>query len=442
MVVLPNESAHAAKSVASQSVSTVLSMIIKFIPIDVRVFNADVLVNASLSMIQKSPSMVVSEFRPVNETRRELPFVIALRGYPPGMGPWETTIRIVAGVILLLGNAFFVVTEFALTRLRQHPKSEMEGSAGLERAWEMTERLEIHLTGCQLGISLTSILLGIITEPAVTQLFEPLFAVLELGATTQHTVSIVVAVIVINLAHKIWGEQAPTYLGVERPLQVARVFAPVLDWWTKITYPLIWFGDGAAKWTLGLFGVEITRSWADEDEEQVEGRAGLKRKIGELLSKGELDDERQQEVLNALDAGETTVREIMVPREEIVFLSLNDSVQQWVDRISETWMVRYPVIADEPEDFRGMLYVPALIAHHDQWTDSDLDLEGLLSEPFTVDGDLSVADLIDDLQQKKQEAALVLEDDRVVGFVTQTDAFESIVGELEDPFDEAFENVS
>lgn len=123
---------------------------------------------------------------------------------------------------MLLANAFFVATEFALTRLRQYRQEEIQENSGLSRAWKMTERLEIYLTGCQVGITSTSILLGVIAEPAVTQLIELLIAGAEIGSFTTHGISIVLSVVLINFAHTIWGEQTPTYLGVEKAKTVAR----------------------------------------------------------------------------------------------------------------------------------------------------------------------------------------------------------------------------
>ncbi len=133
----------------------------------------------------------------------------------------DIAVRLAAGFGLVLVNAFFVTTEFALTRIRQLPAEDFEGSRNLRRAWEMTERLEIYLTGCQLGISVSSILLGVIAEPAFTALLEPLFGAVDWSAGTRHVVAVTLAVVLMNLIHKIWGEQAPTYLGVERPREVS-----------------------------------------------------------------------------------------------------------------------------------------------------------------------------------------------------------------------------
>ena len=117
-----------------------------------------------------------------------------------------------------------------------------------------------ELTGCQLGITTTSILLGIVAEPAMTSLIAPVMTLIGLGGQMASVNAVVLAVILIKLVHKIWREQAPTYLGVEKPVEIARLTAPALHGWTMLTCPFILLGDGLAKRTLGLFGVTIGRS--------------------------------------------------------------------------------------------------------------------------------------------------------------------------------------
>src|SRR6056297_2740942 len=149
--------------------------------------------------------------------------------------------RLFAGVLLILANAFFVAIEFALTRARQFTKEEFVGDTpALERAWEMTDNLELYLTTCQVGITASSIAVGIVAEPALAALFAPLFAdtaVATIGAGA------IIAYAIINLIHLTHGEQAPTYLGVERSRMVCRYGATPLYWFYKIISPLITLGD-------------------------------------------------------------------------------------------------------------------------------------------------------------------------------------------------------
>lgn len=358
----------------------------------------------------------------------------------------DIVLRLVAGLFLILANAFFVTTEFALTRIRQLPEADFQSSSSLRRAWRMTEELEIYLTGCQLGISTTSILLGVVAEPAFTALFEPLFGAFDWWSVgTRHVIAVVVAVVIMNLIHKIWGEQAPTYLGVERPKQVAQWFAPGLYWWTKVMYPIIIAGDGLAKATLRLFGVEITRSWTRDGEEEngedgegrIEGSYAARQQMLRLLGRMEdLPGDRKEEVLAALEIGDRSIDEIMVARDDIVALHLDDSAEMVSELVREHPHTRFPLVGDSFEDFRGIVYVPAVLARIEELRDGRSGLSDLAVDPLTLPAGTSIADAIDRFQEAHQELALVTKGENVVGLLTSTDAFEAIAGELEDPLDE------
>src|SRR6056297_4160694 len=190
------------------------------------------------------------------------------------MQPVEIALRLLAGVALILANGFFVAIEFALTRARQFTESEFvgDGNPALERAWEMTDDLEIYLTSCQVGITASSIAVGIVAEPALAAIFEPLFVNTALASIGSGAI---IAFLIINLVHLTHGEQTPTYLGVERSRLVCRYGATPLYWWTRGIWPVIQFGDGAAKWTLSLFGVEMTGAWLETEADVMRGRAGL-----------------------------------------------------------------------------------------------------------------------------------------------------------------------
>ena len=349
-------------------------------------------------------------------------------------GSFEIGLRLVAGVLLILTNGFFVAIEFALTRARQYTEGEFVGDdAALERAWEMTNNLEIYLTTCQVGITASSIAVGIVAEPALAALFEPLFENTVLAGIG---VGGLVAFLIINLLHLTHGEQTPTYLGVERSRTVCRYGATPLYWFNWLISPLITLGDWIAKATLKLFGVEMTGAWLETEEDVIESRAELRNRLGSVLERGELTEERHEEVMKALQIGERPVREIMIPDEEIIALSTEVDAGENFRRIEETPHTRYPLVGGELTDFRGIVYLPAFMRHRERLADGDLDLAELAAPPMTLSPDTDVSDAIDQFQAENQELALVIEDGEVVGLVTVTDAFEFVIGDVEDPLDE------
>jgi CBS domain containing-hemolysin-like protein len=307
------------------------------------------------------------------------------------MGLFELVVRLVSGLVLLLCNGLFVTTEFALTRLRQFDREDLGDGWGQDLAWSMTEELEIYLTACQVGISITSILEGVVFEPAVTHLLLPVTSLFGLGTETTSWISVAVAVVIIQLMHTVWGEQSPTYLGVEKPREVVSVFAPILYGWTWVSYPLIWLGDHLAKWTLRLFNISMTRSWTQEDEESIDDPADLQRRMGELLSKGELSEERRREVVNALEISEVTTAEVMVPREDIEVIDVERSFEENLNLIAQGRFSRFPLVHGDIEDYRGTVYVPVLFREIESICDGMLEWSDVAVESMTVSADLPVS---------------------------------------------------
>jgi CBS domain containing-hemolysin-like protein len=349
------------------------------------------------------------------------------------MNALEIGLRLVAGSLLILANGFFVAIEFALTRARQFTEAEfVDGDARLERAWEMTGDLELYLTTCQVGITASSIAVGIVAEPALAALFEPLF-----GGTPLATVGAgaLVAYLIINLIHLTHGEQTPTYLGVERSRFVCRYGAAPLYWFYVLISPLITLGDWVAKRTLRLFGIEMSGAWLEAEEDAIESRAQLRTRMSSLLERGELSGERHDEVLNALEAGTTEVREVMVDEADVTYLSTAVPVEENLRRVSETPHTRYPLVGDDAGEFVGIVYVPSVVDRIDDLKTGDATFEELATPPTTISADTSVSDAIDRFQAERQELALVLADGETVGLLTATDALEAVMGELEDPLD-------
>jgi CBS domain containing-hemolysin-like protein len=350
------------------------------------------------------------------------------------MNPTAIALRLVAGTGLILANGFFVAIEFALTRARQFTRDEFvgDGTPALERAWEMTQNLEIYLTTCQVGITASSIAVGIVAEPALAAIFEPLFAESALAGVGAGAL---IAFLIINLVHLTHGEQTPTYLGVERSRLVCRYGATPLYWFNWAISPLITLGDYVAKGTLGLFGIEMTGSWLETEEQVIESRADLRNELGSVLEDGDLSEERRDEVMNALRIGEREVREEMVPREEVVALSTAVDTEENFERMAEQPHTRYPLVGEEFTDFEGVVYHPVLEGHREELKSGERDLRDLAAPPMTMSPDTTVSDAIDQFQTENQELALIVEDGKIVGMVTVTDLLESVMGDVEDPLD-------
>lgn len=347
----------------------------------------------------------------------------------------EIGLRLLSGVLLLLLNAFFVATEFALTRLRQYSAEEFEGDRLLERAWKMTETLEIYLTSCQIGITSTSIILGVVAEPGVTKLIQKMIVVETIGSFSSHSISIVLSLVIINFAHTVWGEQSPTYLGVERAKGVARLCALPLYVWTYTIYPILYFGDWLTKATLKIFGIKMQRSWTEGTETAEATHADVRSQVVDLLKSEGLPEDRRNEVVKALEIDEIPVSDIMVPRGDIIYLSDKKSLRENLETVRHRMQSRYPLVGDSLDDFKGVLYASEVLAHIEDLQSGETTLKELSRADMTVPQNMPVSELIDCFQQKHQELALVTENGKTTGLVTLTDALEVIVGSAEDPMD-------
>jgi len=362
----------------------------------------------------------------------------------------EMVLRLLGGVVLIAANAFFVAVEFALTRLRGLELTESEiDEQGLRVAWDLTDRLEIHLTACQLGISSSSVLLGVVAEPALTKAIEPLVGLVGVEGGSVRGISLVVALVILNLVHKIWGEQAPTYLGVERPRDVARVLAPGLALWSKFMSPVVNLGDGLAKGSLRMFGVEITRSWTDaeagaQDADSAEARLSLVERVSGMVEEEGLARDRREEILQAIRIDEIPVQDVMVSCDEVVWLHLDDDPEDVFAAVASAGFTRYPVAVSGDADcsdrksVAGVCYAMSLFRLSAWREEGAVDLAPLLAPACFLPSDISIADMVDRLQSREQEVALLTDpadEDRLVGLITVSDAFEVIAGELHDPLD-------
>jgi len=340
--------------------------------------------------------------------------------------------RLLAGLALILANGFFVAIEFGLTRARQFTEEEFVGDTpALERAWEMTQNLEIYLTTCQVGITASSIAVGIVAEPALAALFEPLLADTGLASVGAGAL---LAFLLINLVHLTHGEQTPTYLGVERSRQVCRYGAGPLYWFHYVISPVIALGDWIAKGTLKLMGVEMTGAWMEAEADVIESRADLRRQLDDILDEGDMTEERREEIQAALDIDRLTVRTEMVPREEIAALRTTDDVAANFEVLEESPHTRFPLVGGSLEEFEGTVYVPVVMRHFDELRDGDRTFADLAAPPLTFSPETSISTALDEFQDANQELALVV-DGEVVGLLTATDAMEAITGELADPTD-------
>lgn len=355
-------------------------------------------------------------------------FYVFLRNFFVKMHALELTIRLILGIGLVLANGFFVAIEFGLTRVRQYNKEEFD-TPSLRLAWKMTKNLEVYLTACQVGITASSIALGIVAEPALAAIFKPLFADTVLASVGAGAF---LSFLIINLIHLTHGEQTPTYFGVERSKTACKYGAKPLYYFHYLISPIIKVGDTVAKKTLNLFGVEMSGSWLETGEDVIKSRAELRNKLSNVLEKSKITKERQNEIINALKVGGKPVKDAMVPRKKIISLSTEDTAKENYKKIKKHPHSRYPLIGKTVDDYKGIIYTPTIAKQLEKNID-EIDFTKIAEKGMQLSPETTISKAIDKFQSKEQELALITKNGKVQGLLTVTDAVEEILGEFKDP---------
>jgi len=338
-------------------------------------------------------------------------------------------------VLLALGlvvlNAFFVATEFAIVRVRTTRIDELVAK-GVRRAAAtrtVLQDLNAYLSACQLGITLASLGLGWVGgSPAFARLLEPLFAGLGSWAgVTAHSAAIALAFAVITVLHVVLGEQAPKMVAIERAEGVALLVAWPIRVFHLLFFPFTWAMNalsGLAVRALGLNPV-AEGSLAHSEEE-------LRMILSVSQRSGTLPEAHAELLENALDFTERAVRQIMVPRADIVWLDARRPAEDNVRVVRESAHTRYPLCEGDVDHVVGVLNLKDLFLQPPGG-----DLRQLARKPLFVPENVSIDRVLRQFQRSRTHLAVVIDEyGGTSGVVTIEDVLEELIGEIQDEFDE------
>jgi len=316
----------------------------------------------------------------------------------------KQALYVAVAIFLLLLNGFFVAAEFALVKVRGSQVAEMErqGRPFASTARWLYERLEGALSACQLGITMASLALGHVGEPAFAALLEPLFETLGLGLAPAalHTISFVIAFTTISSLHLVAGEQFPKIFAIRRPEQVLLWTALPMKWFYLASYPLMVALNSSTDVLLGLIGIHGAGEH-DTPHSEEEIRAMLR----EAHIHGNLTGSEHR-LLNAVfEFDDMVCRRVMVPRSEVEFLDVGDPVSENLARIARTKHTRYPVCHGSLDELLGVLHVKDLLG---VTVEDGFDWTGPARPPRKVPESLPISKVLRPFQATPQLMAFVV----------------------------------
>jgi CBS domain containing-hemolysin-like protein len=344
-----------------------------------------------------------------------------------------TGLFIILTVLLVLVNAFFVIAEYSLVRSRRGRLEAMaeEGKRGARLALSMLDEIGDYISACQVGITMASIGIGALGEPAIAHLLEPIFGG-ALGHTAAVAISVVLSYLLITVAQSVVGEIAPKLYTIQHAEDLARRIAPPLRFFRMLFHPFILVLNSASNSLLRMTGT-------DPDAEPEGGTPDeIKRIIADSRSGGSLDVGEANMLTGVFHLHEQEARQVMTPIPAVVTVDLSQTVEDALRLCVSTGHSRLVVTEDENQDrVKGIVHVNQLVKLM-MAQGYEAHFASLVRAAPIVPETKPLDDLLADLQRERTELAIVIDEyGRTAGIVTIEDIIEEVVGEIADETDPA-----
>lgn len=329
-----------------------------------------------------------------------------------------------------------MATEFAIVKVRGSKIDQLvaEGRKGSMAAKKVVTHLDEYLSACQLGITITALGLGWLGEPTVEKILHPLFAYMELNETLTHLLSFGIAFALVTFLHVVVGELAPKTVAIQKAEAVTLLFAGPIIWFYRVMYPFIWLLNGSARVFVGIFGLKTA-----SEHDEVHTEEELRILLSESYQSGEINKNELKYVNNIFEFDERIAKEIMVPRKEIVSLSIDDTFADVVETLRKENFTRYPVIDGDKDNIKGFVNMKELLTETvtRNLEEDHFRVHSFLNPIITVIETIAIHDLLVKMQKERVHIAVLIDEyGGTAGIVTVEDILEEIVGEIRDEFDE------
>jgi CBS domain containing-hemolysin-like protein len=347
-------------------------------------------------------------------------------------------LQLFAALLLVALNGLFVAAEFAFVKIRTSKVEEMvrEGKASAGIVKEAIEHLDGYLAVCQLGITIASLGLGALGEPAIATLIEPLLEPLGVSEGTLHVVAFVVGFGIITFLHVVFGELAAKSFAIAKPEGTSQLVAPFMKFFYYAFRPGVWLFNGTANTFVRMFGVPP----ASEGEE-AHSEEELRLIIGQSTEQGILKEDEEGMLRAVIQLEETRAREIMVPRPNVESLPAEMRLEELFSVVAEGNHTRYPLFEEDSVDHQivGMIHAKDVLRAAKDAGDLEaaVTARDLMRDVLTIPENKSVDEILKDLRAQGLQMAVVIDEwGSFEGLLTIEDIVEEIVGEISDEFDE------
>ncbi len=336
----------------------------------------------------------------------------------------SSPLRIVIVFLLVLGNAIFVTAEYALVTARRSRLEEraLRGGRGAKTALRLMDDPVRFISTVQVGITISGILLGAIGEPLLSDLIEPPLSV---------AVSFLIAFAILTYLSVVLGELVPKAVALQKAERLAIALAVPLDWLARLTYPLVWALQKSANVVLRALRVKPAPAgmiaYTRED---------IRHSVAAAEDVGEFQEAEEEMLYKVFDFASKEVDAVMVPRPDVVAISVDMAPEEALATVVNSPYTRYPVYRNSLDEIIGILHVRDLFAALHDVGIAAVSLETISRPAYVVPETKDLAALLADFRREKQHMAIVVDEYGVVdGIVTLEDLIEEIVGEIEDEFD-------
>jgi CBS domain containing-hemolysin-like protein len=342
-----------------------------------------------------------------------------------------TILELFLVVFLVFLNGFFVAAEFAMVKIRESRISQLvaEGNKRALSAQKVVNHLDAYLSACQLGITLASLGLGWVGEPAVAELIEAPLTSLGVPEFAIHTASFLIAFSIITFLHIVLGELAPKSLAIQRAEGTALHTAGPLIAFHKVMYPFIWVLNGAANAILKLLGIEPAAEGelAHTEEE-------IRILVNQSHRSGLIDQTEKVLMENVFDFADRIAREIMVPRIDMVTVRVEETLEEILEKVRHEQHTRYPVTDGDKDHIIGFLNVKDLVIRLERG--KPFDLLRIVRKAIFISESAEISAVLKQMQKNKTQLAIVVDEyGGTAGMITMEDIIEELVGEIQDEFD-------